>query len=59
MVTYGAQVCQEADLVAVMQKKLLTQVYLVKAVTYTSSIKTVMYHVHLWLEVEVNKLLSY
>ena len=30
-----------------------------EVVTYTSSIKTVMYLAHLWLEVEVNKLLSF
>jgi len=46
-------VCHEADLAAEMQKKLLMQALHVKADSYTSSIKTEMYHAHLWLEVEV------
>jgi hypothetical protein len=50
---YGVQVCHEVDLAAEMQKKLLMQALHVKADSYTSSIKTEMYHAHLWLEVEV------
>ena len=53
MVMYGDQVCQEADLAAETQKKLLMQVLHVKADSYTLSIKMEMYLAHLWLEVEV------